>query len=406
MTIRRNHRRLAVLGAFMVAMLLTLSAQNTSVTEAPAGYDGQTNGLVDQATHDSDASTFSEVEGISKGLGPIYNAVSCADCHQTPMTGAASQVSELRAGHFDSQGNFVGAPGGSLIHDRAIDPSIQPRVPSTENVRTFRMSISTLGDGYIEAISDDTLKTLAAKQRQSTRGLIAGQFIEVPVLESPGTMAVGRFGWKDQHASLLSFAADAYLNEMGITSRLMPDENTSMGRSVAAFDTVPDPEDTDNDIDAFARFSRATKAPVPDVQLAGAPDAQAGSVIFDKIGCGICHIRTLVTAPAGTALQGGTYVVPPALGSKVIHPYSDYLLHNIGTGDGIVQNGGPSTTLKVRTAPLWGLRARDRLMHDGLSLTVGDAILRHRGEATIVTGVYRALSPRQRQQLETFLNAQ
>jgi CxxC motif-containing protein (DUF1111 family) len=390
----------------MVAMLLTLSAQNTSVTEAPAGYDGQTNGLVDQATHDSDASTFAEVEGISRGLGPIYNAVSCADCHQTPTTGAASQVSELRAGHFDSRGNFVGAPGGSLIHDRAIDPSIQPRVPNTENVRTFRMSISTLGDGYVEAISDDALKALAAKQRQSTRGLIAGEFIEVPVLESPGTTAVGRFGWKDQHASLLSFAADAYLNEMGVTSRLMPEENTSMGRSVAAFDTVSDPEDLDNDIDAFARFSRATKVPVPDVQLASTPDAQAGSVIFDKIGCGICHVRTLVTAPAGTALQGGTYVVPPALGSKVIHPYSDYLLHNIGSGDGIVQNGGPSTALKVRTAPLWGLRARDRLMHDGLSLTVGDAILRHRGEAFIVTGVYRALTPRQRQQLETFLNAQ
>jgi len=403
MKIRLNHVRLAVLGAFL--MLLNLSAQNTAVTEAPSGYDGQTNGLVDQVTHDADAGVFNEVDTISKGLGPIYNAQSCGECHQNPVTGATSQVSELRAGHFDAQGNFVPAPGGSLIHDRAIDPSIQPHVPAGENVRTFRMSISTLGDGYVEAVSDDTLKSLAAKQRQLTGGIIAGQFIEVPVLESPGVTAVGRFGWKDQHASLLSFAADAYLNEIGITSRLMPTENTSMGRSVAAFDTVSDPEDVDNDIDTFARFSRASKAPAPDPQLSTTPDALAGSLLFDRVGCGVCHVRTLVTAPAGTALQGGTYVVPPVLGSKVIHPYSDYLLHNVGTGDGIVQNGPQSTAMKLRTTPLWGLRTRDRFMHDGLSLTIGDAIARHRGEASFVIDFYRGLSPRQRQQLEAFLSS-
>jgi len=196
-----------------------------------------------------------------------------------------------------------------------------------------------------------------------------------------------------------------YLNEVGITSRLMPTENTSMGQSVAAFDSVPDPEDVDNDIDAFARFSRATKAPAPDPQLSSTPDALAGSLLFDKVGCSVCHVRTLVTAPAGTALQGGTYVVPPALGSKVIHPYSYYLLHSVGTGDGIVQNGPQSTAMKVRTTPLWGLRARNRFMHDGLSLTLGDAIVRHRGEAFFVIGMYRGLSPRQRQQMEAFLNS-
>ncbi|MBV9609170.1 MAG: hypothetical protein JO187_06395 [Acidobacteria bacterium] len=397
--------RFVAIGALLTSILLAVSAQNTSVTEAPAGFDGQTNGLVDQQTHDADADRFREQETISSGLGPVYNAQSCGECHQTPVTGAASQVSELRAGHFDAQGNFVPAPGGSLIHDRAIDASIQPYVPAGENVRTFRMSISTLGDGYVEAVSDDTLKELAAKQRQLTGGAIAGQFIEVPVMESPGSVAVGRFGWKDQHASLLSFAADAYLNEMGITNRLMPEENTSMGRSVAAFDTVADPEDVNNDIDAFARFSRAAKVPPPDSQLAGTADALAGSALFDKVGCGICHVRTLVTAPAGTALLGGTYVVPQTLASKIIHPYSDYLLHNVGTGDGIVQNGGPATAFKLRTAPLWGLRARDRHMHDGLSLTLGDAILRHRGEAERVIDAYRALSPRQRRQLDAFLGS-
>jgi CxxC motif-containing protein (DUF1111 family) len=97
--------------------------------------------------------------------------------------------------------------------------------------------------------------------------------------------------------------------------------------------------------------------------------------------------------------------VPAALGNKIIHPYSDFLLHNIGTGDGIVQNGGQSTANKIRTMPLWGTRTRDRHMHDGLSLTFTDAILRHAGEATSTINTFRALSATQRSQIVTFLQS-
>lgn len=403
-----SKHRLQILTACLVILAFTLAISANAIdppAEAPTGFDGATNGLVDQATHDADRLTFEERDTIAKGLGPVYNTQSCAECHQTPVTGSASQVSELRAGHKDSSGNFVDAPGGSLINDRAIDASIQERVPGSETIRTFRMSLNTLGDGFIEAIDSNTLAAIANGQPNQSGGRIAGTFIQVPVLEAPGNNRGGRFGWKNQNSSLLSFAADAYLNEQGITNRLLTHENTSMGNSVAAFDSVPDPEDTDNDIDAFARFMRASKAPPRDAALAATAASQSGEQLFSQIGCNVCHVTRIVTAPVGTVINGGAFTVPPALGNKVIHPYSDFLLHNVGTGDGIVQNGGQGTANKVRTPPLWGLRTRDRLLHDGSALTRNDAILRHSGEASGVINNYNGLSLTQKNNLITFLNS-
>jgi CxxC motif-containing protein (DUF1111 family) len=390
---------------FVLAAASTRGVGSQSFTEAPAGYDGVTNGLADQATYDDDRKTYAEQETIADGLGPVYNAQSCGECHQNPVAGGASQVTVLRAGHLDQTGNFVEAPGGSLIHDRAIDPRAQESVPQRENIRTQRMSLSTLGDGYVEAIDDRTLVDIANRQARESRGQIMGQIIQVPLLEAPGLTRAGRFGWKNQHASLLSFSADAYLNEMGITSPFLPTENTSLGRSVAEFDKVADPEDDGEDIQKFARFMRGTKVPPRDQQLAGTPDAQMGSMLFNQIGCALCHTPSITTAPPGTPLNGGTFTVPDALGNKVIHPFGDFLLHDVGTGDGIVQNGGPETAKKLRTAPLWGLRTRTRLMHDGQSLTVQDAILRHAGEASFVINNFNRLAPPQRNQLLTFLRS-
>ena len=355
---------------------------------------------MDQATHDADAAVFAEQEQIADGLGPVYNAQSCGECHQNPVTGGISQINELRAGHFNGLA-FVDHPGGSLINDRAINAAIQERVLGGNEVRTFRTSLNVLGDGFVEAIDSNTLVAIANGQPASMRG----QFIQVPVLEANGALRVGRFGWKNQNASLVSFAADAYLNEMGITTPFLPDENTTNGSSVAAFDPVPDPEDDGDDVEVFAQFMRASKVPPVDPALAGTPDARAGSFIFNNIGCATCHVRTIVTAPTGTVINGGAFTVPAALGNKIIHPFSDFLLHDVGTGDGIVQNGGPSTRNKVRTAPLWGVRTRDRLMHDGESLTRNDAILRHAGQAARVTERYQRLSNTQKNQLITFLNS-
>ena len=278
-------------------------------------------------------------------------------------------------------------------------------MPGAENVRTFRLSTNALGDGFVEAINSNTLVAIANSQPGQSGGRIAGQVIQVPVSEAPGAVRVGRFGWKNQHASLLSFSADAYLNEIGVTSRLQPTENTSLGSSVAAFDSVPDPEDADNDIDVFANFMRSTKAPPRDAALAGTADAVAGSNLFNSIGCSICHVPNITTAAVGTSINGGALIVPAALGNKIIHPYGDFLLHDVGSGDGIVQNGGQSTANKLRTQPLWGVRTHSRRMHDGELLTFTDAILRHGGEATFVTNNFRALSGNQQNQIVTFLKS-
>ncbi len=387
------------------AKLVRPVAGQQGLTEAATGFDNKTNGMVDQATFDRDRETFEERDVIEEGLGPVYNAQGCVECHQNPVTGGISQVTVLRAGHRDAQGNFVAAPGGSLINDRAIHPSLQEFVPSGETIQTFRTSLTTLGDGYVEALADETLIQLARQQARDTRGQIAGQVIQVPLLEAPGQTRVGRFGWKNQHASLLSFSADAYLNEIGITSRLLMEENTALGRSVAAFDNVSEPEDLEGDIDIFTRFMRASKAPPRDAALAATPEARAGAQVFSVIGCAVCHVPNLVTAPSGTALNGGSFVVPPALGNKVIHPYSDFLLHDVGTGDGIVQNGDRATANKLRTPPLWGVRTRNRLLHDGTALTFEDAIQRHRGEAGSVMARYRLLNEQQRTQLLRFLRS-
>ena len=303
-----------------VVLSFALASVAPQDPEAPTGFDNKTNGMVDDATHQADQVKFDEVEGLADGLGPLYNAQSCRECHQSPVSGAASQVTELRVGHQGPDRRFRnpeipiahGAEvitGRSLVNDRAICPSaafpnneIQERVPETETIRTFRLSLNLLGDGFVEAVADQTLINLAQQQCKSSHRKICGQVLQVPIVEAPGQMSVGRFGWKDQHASLLSFAGDAYLNEMGITNRLQPDEVTKL------CNTASEPNDTPgadglSDIDHFARFIRATKAPTRDSQLANSAVAKKGFGLFDKIGCATCHVETLATAPAGTKID-------------------------------------------------------------------------------------------------------
>jgi CxxC motif-containing protein (DUF1111 family) len=271
--------------------------------------------------------------------------------------------------------------------------------------------------------------TNAVSQQQPGRDpLIQGEFFQVAILEAPGQTRIGRFGWKNQFASLLSFSGGAYLAEMGITNRLSLIESTSSGRFVdfahgyLQFDEVPDPapngEDLVNDIDKFAAFMRATKAPPRDPVRINNIDVKVGDKLFEKVGCDICHVRTFTTLPAGTVINGGTFTIPPALGSKTIHPFGDFLLHDVGTGDGIRENGPATSRNKLRTPPLWGVRTRARLMHDGSapnngnpandqqqSMTFNEAILRHAGEATNVINTYRLLSIDEKQALIAFLKS-
>src|SRR3954454_25322485 len=187
----------ALAAAFLGSLTFTVQGQS-GATEALAGFDNLTNGFLTQARFDETRATFEERDESGDGLGPVYDAQSCAECHQSPVTGGASQVAELRAGHRNRSGNFVDAPGGSLINDRAINAALQERVAGAEDVRTLRMSTNVLGLGYVEAINSNTLVAIANGQSAQSGGRIHGQIIQVPVLETAGAVRVGRFGWKNQ----------------------------------------------------------------------------------------------------------------------------------------------------------------------------------------------------------------
>jgi CxxC motif-containing protein (DUF1111 family) len=390
--------------------------QGRRFNEAPTGFDSLTNGYLDQGpdfdtlvesavvpfrSFNDDRFIFEEVERRADGLGPVYNAQSCRECHQNVATGGASQVAEHRTGRLED-GVFFESLGGSLIHSRATDPRIVERVSPNDQVRTFRISTNTLGSGFVEAIPNSAILAVRNAQPAAMRGTV----VQAPVLEANGKARIGRFGWKAQHASLVSFSADAYLNEVGITSPLLPEENTSSGVFVGfgtEFDPVKDPEDDGTDVRAFADFMRSTKAPSRGDITA---DVLTGETVFNQVGCATCHTPTYRTSPAGTPINGGDFKVPAALGDKTIHPYSDFLLHDVGTGDGIpISPDLASTANQMRTAPLWALRTRSRLMHDGLTFTLRDAIERHGGQAASVVSSYEAASDNDKAMLEAFLNS-
>jgi len=425
-----SFRRKVLLSGCLLAAAIRLTIGITGVgqrsaKEAPAGFNtpsfngaqSVSNGIAEPTgdTFALDQQVYEENHSVQTGLGPVYNATACVSCHENPNSGGAAQITELRVGHNDENGNFVNPTifindgmntitGRSIVNDRAICPQAQEHIPATENIRALRAVLNTLGDGFVEAIDDNTLMTIAERQPEESDGRIHGEIVQAPIFEAPGQTRVGRFGWKDQHSSLLSFIADAYVNEMGVTNRLRPHDVTNVCK------TTTDPEDQpDNlglaDIDHFAQFIRGTMVPPRDETLAATEAAHRGQRAFIHLGCSNCHVQSIKTAPAGTVVDGGMFVVPEALGDKVIHPFSDFLLHDIGTGDGIVQVGPQDTANKLRTAPLWGLRTKARFMHDLKSLSLENAIERHKGEAREAERHFDELSPEERAALITFLNS-
>jgi CxxC motif-containing protein (DUF1111 family) len=429
---------------FAVALILPLSSPQTvesqTATEAlttdnDAKTDDLFNGFgvkgtpIDECVNEPVAPTargngrfednkfiFSERETIDDGLGPTYNDTGCVECHQSVDVGAFGQQMEFRAGHI-TNGAFVDAPGGQLVHARATDSDIVEHISTAETVKAFRVVTSTLGDGFVECLANATLENNVAAQPLAQRGTLTN----VPVTEANNTLRHGRFGWKAQHASLVSFAGDAYLNEMGITnpfdgfggrSSNAADAGTHENPASTAegvinvtfpspFDPVQDPEDDGDDVLAFADFMAATRAPGRQNPLPAA--AVRGDSLFTQVGCAVCHTRTLVTAAPGTLINGGAFAVPAALGNKIIHPFSDFALHNIGTGDGIVQNAGQGSANQMRTAPLWGIRGRNRLMHEGLNVTIFDSIQLHAGQATTARNNFNSLTAAQRNDLIAFV---
>jgi CxxC motif-containing protein (DUF1111 family) len=432
-----KHKKIVIALLIVGTAAIALVAQQTT-TEAPAGFTTPTlgqaispsreltanpgsqsisNGIAEPPgdTFALDQAQFERRHDPSTGLGPVFNATSCVECHNNGVAGSASQFTEQRFGHADANGNFVNPTvtidegantitGRSIVNDRAICPQAQEHVASTETIHALRAVLNTLGDGFVEAAGDQTYLAIAASQPGQSNGLIHGEAIQVPVFEAPGQTAVGKFGWKDQDATILSFSGDAYLNEMGVTNRLKPKDVTTVCKVTPDVEDIPDALGL-ADIDHFAQFIRGTRVPPRDAVLATTANVATGQSLFNSTGCAICHVSTLTTLPPGTVINAGAYTVPSALGNKTFHPYGDFLLHDVGTGDGIVQVGPADTANKLRTVPLWGLHIKSRFMHDNASTTLNDAILRHGGEAQGVTGNFQALTPAQQQQLIAFLQS-
>ena len=401
--------------ALVLPFALSSSVEGQAATEAPttamdarqpdtdlfngfgtlgAAVDECTNPAVAGRSFRDNKAIFEEREEVDEGLGPIYNDVACSACHQAPVTGHVSQINEFRAG---SDG-FVAPPGGqTLIQDRAIDAEAQERINTGLNVHEFRSTRTVLGDGFVEAIANPTLQGIVGAQPLAQRG----QLRTVTVLEAAPATRIGRFGHKSQHASLVSFSADAYLNEMGITSDLLPNENNILGQSAAPFDEVTDPEDADNeDVEAFAAFMRALRAPGRGPINA---DVNTGAGLFNSINCDVCHTPTITTAQAGTIINGGAFVVPAALGNKIIHPFSDFALHNIGTSGGIGAEAGVNDRFSTTTIALWGVRTKHRFMMQGNQHTIFDAIQAHAGQASAARNAFNALNNTQKAQLIAFV---
>lgn len=339
---------------------------------------------------------FEEEDTPDSGLGPVFNNVSCVACHSVPSTGGGSTILETRfgrtvGGHFDP----MSSRGGSLLQQMAIDPLVQETVPHLANVVAQRQTTPLFGLGLIEAIADWTIVSNALGHKPDG---VSGHVAMVQDVAT-GQTRVGRFGWKAQVATILTFAGDAYLNEVGITNRLFPEENAPNGNAslLALYDKVADPEDTTDpatgkaDIDLFADYMRFL-APPP--RLPFTPAARSGEDVFAQIGCATCHQPSMTTAPNRIA----------ALDRKEVRLYSDLLLHDMGSlGDGIEQ--GPAAAREMRTAPLWGLRVRTTLLHDGSAPSVDRAIRQHDGEGSVARERYVRLPPTLQRQLLEFLKS-
>ncbi len=340
---------------------------------------------------------FSEVETVEEGLGPVFNDSSCANCHNIAAVGGGGTILETRFGKMRPDGTFdpMSELGGSLIQKFGIgsegDCTYVPEVvPDSATVRADRRTTALFGLGLVDAVPDSTFYALAAIERalpDKTAGTVS-----VVTNLTTGQPAVGKFGWKCQNPTLFQFSGDAYVNEMGVTNPQFPDENCPAG-NCDYLTCNPDSgmNDDGSGVAAFADFMTFL-APPPRGPITG--QVLLGQATFLAIGCANCHTPLLQTGANPVA----------ALDRKIFAPYSDFLLHDMGSlGDGITQN--LATGKLMRTAPLWGVRKQLPLLHDGRAANLNDAILAHAGQGQKSRDRYAGLPQSQKNNVVAFLNS-
>jgi CxxC motif-containing protein (DUF1111 family) len=382
---------------------------------------------------------FEAVEGLEEGVGPVFNERACGACHTDGAVGGAGIQIERRFGRF-SNGRFedLDNRGGSLrqlftagpftgANGQRCNPplEVEPREATVRNVG--RLTTALFGLGLVDALPNSAITVNASNQPFNVRGTIVNSRLLIPNPDDPtqsiGGNRVGRFGWKAGVATLVQFSADAYVNEMAITT-----QSCIRGRSILDFalesrpngnaspagcdDLAPPhgipgiPAETDDvvgscanglteiqdDVAEFTTFMTFL-APAPRLPIDPAINLQGGTV-FNRIGCAQCHLLRDYVTPSRPA-NG----VP---GNFVFRPRSDFLLHDIGTGDSIGNDGDSvATTNRIRTAPLWGLHHRRLLMHDGRATTIEQAISFHGGQAAASRDAFNRLNSSDRRAMLT-----
>ena len=350
----------------------------------------------DQARFVDGRHAFAKDENNLTGLGPVFNETFCASCHDAPPAlGGTNQRTETRFGRRNPDGTFdpLTSLGGTLLHDHGIGavPGFNfagETVPAQANVIARRRTQPLFGLGLVDATPDSTFRAIAAYEAARTPAS-AGRAASVTDLGS-GLPAVGKFGWKAQVPTLFQFSGDAALNELGITSPQFPNEICPGGNcSLLAFNPLPTVNDPDGKkVQQFTDFMRFLGPPPP--AHADGP----GAAVFESIGCAACHLPLIVTGASAN----------PAFDRVAYHPYSDFLLHDMGTlGDGIVQADGRPQ--EMRTAPLWGLSVQGQLLHDARINTMAAAIAAHDGQAAAARLAFAALSDVDRAALLAFLGS-
>jgi CxxC motif-containing protein (DUF1111 family) len=340
---------------------------------------------------------FTEVETAGDGLGPAFNGTGCSQCHNIPAIGGVGPMTEVRAGRRGEDGKFTELAGGTLFHLFSTPPhKCQAQIPPEANVIARRASIPLFGVGLVEAIADETIVGLEDPEDRDGDGIRgrAARIFDVATKRE----RIGRFGWKAQQATLLAFAGDAYRNEMGITNDLFPEE-VALGVDPATLrlcDPTSDPEDVRNRVTGLRgidNFESFMKFLAPVGRGAVGEKERQGERLFGEMGCGTCHVPALRTGPHAN----------PVFDRKSVPLYSDLLLHNVGTGDGIEQ--GAATGDEIRTPALWGLRFRRPFLHDGSAATLDDAIRRHEAEAGRTRERYAGSAEGEREALLAFLRS-
>ncbi len=339
------------------------------------------------------------VETPLSGLGPVFTEASCVACHanQAPGGGGARLVTHfgrVTGGQFDPMIAF----GGPQLQDKGIGKFnkvnfVGEVVPPQATIVARRKTIPLFGLGLVDALPEQFFVQMA-NQEAIHNPMTAGRISEV-VDPVTGVVTAGRFGWKAQQPSLFAFAGDAYVNELGVTTPLMPAENCPQGNCnlLSANPAATNPNELDNDdLQGFTDFITFL-APLPRGPVG--PNEIAGAQVFAQIGCTDCHTPTLQTGPSPIA----------ALNMVPFAPYSDFLLHNMGSlGDGIVQ--ADAGNQEMRTTPLWGLRFTSNfLLHDGRANSIDAAILAHDGQAKPAKTNYTNLKATPKSQLIAFLNS-